>query len=249
MVNEKELLELMERVEMDHKQCYVALQLISDAPAAERPRLLAMFLQQHPRKDAADAEYSLEVDYDDSISVQLAEEMREMIEERVNHLLRKYWQHNGKDPQRLYAELWRCITDFYEDEDQVAALSLLLEDPRLRVPVHKALRMDQDEFEAAIDELGEDLLELATVTLVTPWQQKTERASMMLDLLDSVEGRELRTVLLARMMAQQEKIIREAMLMGQALKKVMPRSAFDRDDDAEDVYEALFGSKAKAHYH
>jgi len=215
---------LMENMPFDFAQCLMAVQLIGEADEAEQPALLMHFLQEHPKKSAEEAAFTAPIPLSDEEVEELTEKHSEAMEEQVNLLLKLYWHGDGAHPQKLYAQMWQYICGRETVGLKALALQVMAKDPRLGIRLQQALRMTQKEYIAAIKALGDDAKDHLLLLMVTPWNQKTERASMLLDLLDKYEERNLRVVLLSRILAHYEMVLRM-----EALKE-----KYGADDDDED---------------
>ncbi len=102
------------------------------------------------------------------------------------------------DVADFYNEIWRFIASnelLHDDEERAAALALLLLDNRLPYCKYDLLTLDEEAFSSAIDSIQPQVFELRRV-LRRSFSQKTEEASALLSIIDSVDDDNVARVVL-----------------------------------------------------
>ena len=139
----------------------------------------------------------------------------------------------GLDKDTFYKELWDFIkSDLQYTDDKAKSVAIFNCFKTKKVPymdVSKALSMDSDEFDSYFDAAKESSY-LKDIIRVHNFgfDQKTEKYSMMLDILESCDDVKMRTILLMLLVDIEEKRHNAFIDL---LKKGIPDQSPDFDDD------------------
>lgn len=199
--NEEKIKELCSTASADVHLCRVAYTVIDNAPEEEKASLLEAFIIGYK---------STPTDH----SLVLPRFMDIMECERIRH---KYGRQVDKrmmalqnmelSEKEFYDKLWRYIstTQFLPNfEARVVALFNCAIDKRLpyfTIDRSSALTMEQEEYETLLASIGEKNLGRMEYILQADFHQKSEQASLIVKMMDSLESFEERTVFLARLIS------------------------------------------------
>lgn len=188
---------------------------IASAPKDEQSELLEHFLKE-VKKHKSDKSQSLPK----YISGDALERLRAEFEEKGDAFFLQLRQQNPSVPE-FYRKLWEYISSAPElpsNEARVFALHNMAVDSRIpyqQMGWDKLVSMENDRFQkinSALESKGvTDKLEYI---LEYPLDQKTERAGLVINLLDALPSIELKAVLLARVISFFERRAMSAIFSG-----------------------------------
>ena len=188
---------------------------IASAPKDEQPELLEHFLKE-VKENRSDESQSLPK----YISNDALERLRAEFEEKGDAFFLQLRQQNPSVPE-FYRKLWEYISSAPElpsTEARVFALHNMAVDsriPYLQVGWDKLVSMENDRFQkinSALESKG--FIDKLEYVLEYPLSQKTERAGLVVNLLDTLPSAELKAVLLARVISFFERRAMSAILSG-----------------------------------
>lgn len=181
--------------------CAYALPMINEAPENERVDLFKTFLLEF-RNTPTDEKMEL--------PMTISQEEEYILKNRYGRMVRAYIEvliDRNLPEVYFYSELWRYITDstvFSDAKGSIIALYMCVQDKRLpyyELDKSKALKMDQETYMMYLNLIGDDTLEKMEYILNGDWTQKTEQASMVLELLEKYDDVNTKTVFLSRIIA------------------------------------------------
>jgi len=118
--------------------------------------------------------------------------------------------------QEFYTKLWEKVIIengiLSEEKEKIFALYFIWKDDRIPYfDVSSGLKMSNEEFNN-IRECKEELLKKASFVLSTNFSQKTQRSSVLLEIIDECENDKERAVILAHSLDVAEKKVAEKIL-------------------------------------
>ena len=242
--NEEKIKELCFRASADIHLCRVAYTVIDNAPEEEKPTLLEAFIIGY--RNSPD-NHSLELPHfmDNKRKDLLLKKYGHRVDDKMIAL-----QNMDLPKKDFYAKLWKYLstTPFLSTmEARVIGLYNCVIDKRLpyyAINRRAALSMEQEDFEALIDSIGEEKLGRMEFILNADFNQKTEQASLLVAMMDSLKTFEERTVFLARVIAHFKAELHRMELRDLARMlegRNAPRFPFDEDIftglDLEDLFD------------
>ena len=144
------------------------------------------------------------------LPITIDEEEKQMLKSRYGRMINAYIEiliERNLPESFFYSELWRYITDsnvFYDIKGSIIALYMCVLDKRLpyyELDKSKAVKMDQETYMMYLNIIGDDVLAKMEYILNGDWTQKTEQASMVLDLLEKYDDTTTKTVFLSRIIS------------------------------------------------
>lgn len=199
--NEEKIKELCSSASADINLCRVAYTVIDNAPEEEKPKLLEAFIIGY-RNTPTNHSLDLPRFMDDKKKDLMLKKYGRQVDKRMMAL-----QDMELPEKDFYERLWRYLstTPFLPTfEARVVGLYNCVIDKRLpyyAINRGAALSMDQEDFESLIASIGEKNLGRMEFILNTDFDQKTEQASLIVAMMDSLKTFEERTVFLARVIA------------------------------------------------
>ena len=130
-------------------------------------------------------------------------ELEEMYVQMINGMLAALLTKN-LSVNEFYEELWGAIVDnpiLKEEKVKVFALYYIWID--MRIPyfqLDKGIKMSNEEFADITRQRLDDIKKMRFI-MTAPLEQKTERASLLLNMLDTVKEKKEKTVLMVHMLA------------------------------------------------
>ena len=201
MTNTQKIKELCSTAAADINLCRVAYSIIDNAPKEEKPALFEAFIIGY-RNTPTDRSLNLPHFMDDKKKDLMLKKYGRQVDKRMLAL-----QDMELPEEDFYRKLWDYISTtpmLPTFESRVIAFFNVVIDKRL--PYYKinrsaALSMNQEDFEANLSSIGEKNLGRMEYILSASFAQKTEQASLIVSILDSLKTFEERTVFLARLIA------------------------------------------------
>lgn len=181
--------------------CAYALPMIDEAPENEKVDLFKTFLLEF-RNTPTDGEMEL--------PITINKEEEQMLKNRYGRMINAYLEvliERNLPEGFFYSELWRYITDsnvFCDAKGSIIALYMCALDKRLPyydLDKSKAVKMDQETYMMYLNIIGDDTLAKMEYILNGDWEQKTEQASMVLELLGKYDDVNTKTVFLSRIIS------------------------------------------------
>lgn len=202
--NREKLQFLLLHAKGDMNQCAAVYQLIEDSEPEERGILLENFVKG-VHKIAGDES----VELPEMIS---HEEMRYFrkryglyIDQKITELLNEHLEEH-----EFYEKLAAFIVSDEQFQEHHAGIYAIYHCgverrfPYHKVDVSQALTMDQGEFLKRIEKIGDDVLDRIDSALQYGFEQQTEKASVVLNLIDEQEAYEDRVIMMCRVLAHYE---------------------------------------------
>lgn len=239
--NEEKIKELCSAAEADIRLCWVVYTIIDKAPEVEKAALLESFIIGYKNTPS---DHSLELPHF-------------MSNKQKNNLLKRYGrqvdkrmvtiQNMGLSENAFYEKLWKYISTtpaLPTFESRVIALYNCVIDERLpyyKVDHSAALTMEQEVYESFIASIGDRNLGRMKFILKADFSQRTEQASLIMQMIDACESFEERTVFLSRVIACLKTEFQRMELRNFASvlnSEGNNRSPFSLDDD-EDILEEV----------
>lgn len=172
--------------------CSAVWEYIESQPAENQEEIFNIFLNEI---DLYDFKFSAppSVDFEEKSGFRDAKE----IEQRI---IKTLVSENNTE-EAFYHTLWEKINDpylFETSNEQTAFLCALWSDPRIPYfQLEEGSRMDNDEYQAISLKL-KPLLKKANYILNTTIEQKTQRASLLMAIADSIDNEREKTVFWAK---------------------------------------------------
>lgn len=230
--NEEKIHDLCSKADADINLCRVAYTVIDNAPKEERAALLEAFVVGYsntPTDHSVDLPHFMDHDEQERIRQKYGRQ----VDKRMVAL-----QKMGLSEKEFYDKLWNYLssTPFLPNfEARVVALYNCVIDKRLpyfAIDRRSALSMEQDEFVSLLASIGEKTFDRMEYILNADFDQKTEQASLIVSMMDSLKSFEERTVFLARLISHfKTERLRDLMSMSEARRR--PRFPFGDDEDGD----------------
>ncbi|MGI6250332.1 MAG: hypothetical protein ACOYKD_03100 [Anaerolineaceae bacterium] len=154
---------------------------------------LQFFLTEFERVDS-DKSQKVELVYFVSESEEYEERIRSQVDQYVDELIK-----NKVSEQAFYEEIWKHSQDkqFYaNDKESAYVIYSLLTSPRCPYfELQQGIQMENEEYSRLLSKLTTETQKVRFI-LASQFNQKTEYSSLLLDLLDSIEDKSERIVLL-----------------------------------------------------
>ncbi len=226
--NREKLRVLVSHAKADANLCAVAYQIIKASDPSERPQELMEFITS-VRRDETDGSMKLPIVITKEEEISLMTRYGFYVDQKTAELI---------EEQLEEGEFYSRLADFiFNDEklqDEMAG-AIAIFDCMIdrRYPYHKidmsdALTMTQEEYDVLREKIGEDTLETIDSALAFDYEQKTERAGVVLSLIDSGKTREERVIMLTRALGYYENQI--MMLRRRELKRHLLRNLIEEDN-------------------
>ena len=143
----------------------------------------------------------------------------ERAQKKINHKFRPWIDRKIMDcieqkvcPELFYKQIWSSIQskEFFATKRERALALFTLADNRL-IPYRNVgigISVSKDEYNEIYDKISEKHLPDTRYILEVPYDQKTQRASLIVDMLDSLDSIKERAVLLSVVMNQIERNVK-----------------------------------------
>ncbi len=225
--NREKLKVIVSHAKMDVNLCAVAYQMLKASDSEDRPLMLADFIKG-VRRSESDGSMKLPVVITKPEEANLMGRYGSYVDQKLEKLIAE-----GPEEKEFYERLSEF---FFNDEmlqDGKAGTIAIFDcviDKRLpyhKVSTEKAISMDQEHFVELINRIGDDALETIESVLSYDFEQKTERASVVLDLIESREDPEERIIMLTRVFQHFEKQM--LMMHQREIKRSLLRDLLEDD--------------------
>ena len=188
--------------------------ILNAEPEQDRPLLLKTYLEQ-TKIIKSDETMKLPPWLEGDAGLKLCIEYGRKMERELTRLVGK-----NLPGEEFYRRLWQYITTYIDLEGFDAGVAALFRCtvldllPYVHLDESKMVRMEQEEFADLMDSMRNTSLHEMRCILKGKMEQRTERAGLMLDLLDRCEGKE-RVVLMATILSENKTgALKLASLMG-----------------------------------
>lgn len=181
---------------------YNAYSIINSLEASEQP-FAVKYLCENIHSIKSDNTNSIQKEYYSEEQVRRA---GEIIEEKFKPVLSamiELYSKKNIEPIDFYSEAWQVIQSSMFRSKRERALALFALADHDLIPYRNVgigLSMSNDDYHAIVESLENTVLQDAEYILKLDFEQKTQRASLLLDKLLSLESREAQTVYLAIIM-------------------------------------------------
>lgn len=192
---------LLSHAPADIQLCASAFAVISGAPEEEQPELFKTFVCSYG-ETPTDETLALPDTMDESDMIRALVVYGRKVDSYYEELQKKMLPEH-----ELYKELWdyiRTDPELPDEQARVVALYNMAIDkcfPYCPIDRSAALRMSDLEYNGKLAEIGEDTLRELTFILCANFEQLTERASMVLHLMDRFPDESLKTVLMSSVLS------------------------------------------------
>lgn len=191
---------LCEHARSDVNLCVAAYQLISKSPQEEQAVLLERFIRCYRQNSNGDT-LDIPQMFDEKLKTLYMRKYQTIVDGQLERLLNL-----GLSKKNFYEELVNYIlTDknLLDDAARAIAIYDCCIDRRLpyaQVDLNAGMKFEDEEFYECLKALGDDSLDKVIFILNADLQQKSERASLLLQELDSFDNPKLKTVLFCAIM-------------------------------------------------
>lgn len=212
--NREKLQFIVSHAKADANLCAVAYQIIKGSVPEERAAILEEFVTGF-RGTPTDGFMKLPTVITKTEERRLMERYGSYVDQKIKELIEKNLEEN-----EFYEKLAEFITSDNMLQDGVAG-SIAIFDcvidkrfPYHRVDVSKALTMSQERYLEIIKTIGDNKLDQIDSALNYDFDQKTERASVVLSLIETRNSYEERVVMMSRVLAHFEREIMKIQMKG-----------------------------------
>lgn len=191
----------------DINLCAYAFSVISEAPSNEKAKLFEEFIigfQETPSDCKLNLKTFMEADELQRIRQRYGKMVDCYLQELIELALPE---------QQFYSELWEYIQNSPELTNKklrVFALFNIVIDkrvPYIQIERKEMLSMENEEFAALNQQVGDEIFNKLEYILRSKFKQKTEQASLVIKLLESLPGIKLKTIFMVRIIAFYERKI------------------------------------------
>ena len=227
--NREKLRVIVSHAQTDVNLCAVAYKMMKACDSEERSQVFEEFIKS-VRRDESDGSMKLPVVITKREEANLMSRYGSYVDQKLEQLLKE-----NMEESEFYAKL----TDFIFNDGMLQdgkAGSIAIFDCVIdkRLPYHKldttsAITMDNDQFAEVMKSIGDEALEAIDSAMSHNFEQKTERAGVVLALIESRERREERAAMLIRAFSHYEKQILQ--LHERELKRKLLRELMSDDDE------------------
>ncbi len=180
--------------------CYAILKIIESASQPQRGLILRYFLEDFDTVQSNE-ELNIEDIVQDIIDKHELDQLKKKYGTIVDALFEMILKENPPEDD-FYTALWNVLTNSIFGDEKARAFGLYWVLIDRRTPyfhLERGLRMADDQFKAAVRRVFQKAAKIRFI-LDSEFQQRSEEADLVLNVLDSVENREDRAALLAIML-------------------------------------------------
>lgn len=227
--NREKLRVIVSHAQTDVNLCAVAYKMMKACDSEERAQVFEEFIKS-VRRDESDGSMKLPVVITKREEANLMSRYGSYVDQKLEQLLKENLEEG---------EFYVKLTDFIFNDEMLQdgkAGSIAIFDCVIdkRLPYHKldttsAITMDNDQFAEVMKSIGDEALEAIDSAMSHDFDQKTERAGVVLSLIESRERREERAAMLIRAFSYYEKQIIQ--LHERELKRKLLRELMSDDDE------------------
>lgn len=227
--NREKLKVIVSHAQTDVNLCAVAYKIIKSCDSEESAQIFEEFIKS-VRRDESDGSMKLPVVISKYEEANLMSRYGSYVDQKLEQLLKENLEES---------DFYVRLTDFIFNDEMLQdgkAGSIAIFDCVIdkRLPYHKldttsAITMDNDQFVEVMKSIGDEALEAIDSAMSYDFNQKTERAGVVLALIESRERREERAAMLIRAFSYYEKQILQ--LHERELKKKLLRELMSDDEE------------------
>lgn len=227
--NREKLRVIVSHAQTDVNLCAVAYKMMKACDSEERSQVFEEFIKS-VRRDESDGSMKLPVVITKREEAYLMRRYGSYVDQKLEQLLKENLEES---------EFYTKLTDFIFNDEMLQdgkAGSIAIFDCVIdkRLPYHKldttsAITMDNDQFAEVMKSIGDEALKAIDSAMSHDFDQKTERAGVVLALIESRERREERAAMLIRAFSHYEKQILQ--LHERELKRKLLRELMSDDDE------------------
>lgn len=227
--NREKLRIIVSHAQTDVNLCAVAYKMMKACDSEERPQVFEEFIKS-VRRDESDGSMKLPVVITKREVANLMSRYGSYVDQKMVQFLKE-----NMDESEFYVKMTDFIfnDEMLQDEKAgtIAIFDCVIDN---RLPYHKldttcAITMNYNQYAELIKAVGDDALETIDSAMSHDFEQKTERAGVVLALIESRERREERVAMLIRAFSHYEKQILQ--LHERELKRKMLRELMSDDDE------------------
>lgn len=192
----------------------VCFQLINSAPKEERPKLLETFFLGY-KTIPTKGDLSIPETIGKDEELKLMHRYGKVVDAYLEEL-----QEQGFETHEFYSQLWDYISSspvLPNEKARIIAMFDCAIDKRLpyyRLDRSKTLSMENDEYKAIQEAIGNETFAKMKYILNINFTQKTERASLIVQMLDSFTDYKARCVFMTRIISHFEEEMMRTRLQG-----------------------------------
>lgn len=222
--NREKLRVIISHAQTDVNLCAVAYKMMKECDSEERAEIFEEFIKS-VRRDESDGSMKLPVVITKREEANLMSRYGSYVDQELEQFLK-----DNLEESDFYAKLADFIfNDEMLQDGKVGSIAIFDCVIDKRLPYHKldttgAITMDNERFSEVMKSIGNEELETIDSTMSHDFDQKTERAGVVLSLIESRENREERVAMLIRAFSYYEKQIlqfHEREVKRQLLKELM----------------------------
>lgn len=227
--NREKLRVIVSHAQTDVNLCAVAYKMIKSCEPEERAQAFEEFIKS-VRRDESDGSMKLPVVITKREEANLMSRYSSYVDQKLEQLLKE-----NLDESEFYMKL----TDFFFNDEMlqdgkagtIAIFDCVIDK---RLPYHKldtsgAISMDKEQYAEIVRTIGDEILEAVDSAMSHDFDQKTERAGVVLALIESRESREERVAMLIRAFNHYEKQIIQ--FYEREIKRRLLRELMDDDSN------------------
>lgn len=227
--NREKLRVIVSHAQTDVNLCAVAYKMIKSCEPEERAQVFEEFIKS-VRRDESDGSMKLPVVITKREEGNLMSRYGSYVDQKLEQLLNE-----NLDESDFYAKL----TDFFFNDEMlqdgkagtIAIFDCVIDK---RLPYHKidtsgAISMENEQFVEIMKAIGDETFEAVDSAMSHDFDQETERAGVVLALIESRERREERVAMLIRAFSHYEKQIIQ--LCEHEIRRRLLRKLMDDDSD------------------
>lgn len=212
--NREKLQFIISHAKADANLCAVAYQIIKGSVPEERAAILEEFVNGF-RGTPTDGSMKLPTFITKTEERSLMERYGSYVDQKIEELIEE-----NMEEHEFYEKLAEFIVSDNMLQDGAAGVIAIFDcviDKRFpyhRVDISKALTMDQERYLEIIKTIGDNTLDQIDSALNYDFDQKTERASVVLSLIEARDSYEERVVMMSRVLAHFEREIMKMQMKG-----------------------------------
>lgn len=205
--NREKLRVIVSHAQTDVNLCAVAYKMMKECDSEERAEIFEEFIKS-VRRDESDGSMKLPVVITKREEANLMSRYGSYVDQELEQFLK-----DNLEESDFYAKLADFIfNDEMLQDGNVGSIAIFDCVIDKRLPYHKidttgAITMDNEQFSEVMKSIGDEELETIDSTMSHDFDQKTERAGVVLSLIESREKREERVAMLIRAFSHYEKQI------------------------------------------
>ena len=215
----------MEHASADADLCILMYRLIIASTSQDEQLELFKFFMKNLKDTDSDESLAIPslIEIDEIVKLS-----RNSIKHLVDFLDELYM--NQISEEGFYKKLWEFIsTDYHFNSDVAKGVAMFnclktKKVPYMQFDISRALRMEQEEFAALMDDvLSSEYMEKIRQVEEFGFRQKTEKMSMLLNIIESCDDERMKVLLFMVIVSEQVK--------RQKFEEIMLRDAFVGDED------------------